>query len=117
VIGRSRDCDIVVRDPTVSRAHALVAVAGGRVTVQDLGSSNGVSVNGQRIGGEVELADGDQVRLGRVRMTLARRGESGGGRFRLRDLRASVEPGARVCPPVARGSPPTVRCRARRRWR
>ncbi|HUO85859.1 MAG TPA: FHA domain-containing protein [Thermoanaerobaculia bacterium] len=110
VIGRSRDCDIVVRDPTVSRAHALVAVERGRVTVQDLGSSNGVSVNGQRIGGEVELADGDQVRLGRVRMTLARGARSAPrGAAECAICGAPVEPGARVCPhcgePIAADRP------------
>jgi uncharacterized RDD family membrane protein YckC len=70
VIGRSRDSDVVVRDATVSRAHALVAVAAGRVTLQDLGSSNGTMVNGERVQGETALSAGDQLRLGRVRMTL-----------------------------------------------
>ncbi|HEX2162915.1 MAG TPA: FHA domain-containing protein, partial [Thermoanaerobaculia bacterium] len=69
VVGRSRDCDVVVRDATVSRAHALVAVGRGRVTVQDLGSSNGTLVNGQAVRAETQLAEGDQLRLGRVRMT------------------------------------------------
>lgn len=70
VIGRSRESDVVVRDATVSRAHALVAVAAGRVTLQDLGSSNGTMVNGERVQGETALSAGDQLRLGRVRMTL-----------------------------------------------
>lgn len=70
VVGRSRESDVVVRDATVSRAHALIAVDGGRVTLQDLGSSNGTRVNGERMREETVLAAGDQLRLGRVRMTL-----------------------------------------------
>lgn len=70
VVGRSRESDVVVRDATVSRAHALLAVDGGRVTLQDLGSSNGTRVNGERVREETALEAGDQLRLGRVRMTL-----------------------------------------------
>jgi uncharacterized RDD family membrane protein YckC/predicted nucleic acid-binding Zn ribbon protein len=106
VVGRSRDCDVVVRDATVSRAHALVAVTGGRVTVQDLGSSNGTLVNGQRVHEETELGDGDQVRLGRVRMTLLRGGVAVGGAAgragaagvaACPSCAAPVEPGASLC--------------------
>lgn len=104
VLGRSRDSDVVVRDATVSRAHALLAVAGGRVTVQDLGSSNGTLVNGEPVREETELAAGDQLRLGRVRMALGRAAAgaaAGGGSVaatRCPACGAAVDPGATECP-------------------
>lgn len=72
VVGRDADADLVLDDATVSRRHAVLAVAAGRVTVEDLGSSNGSFVNGRRVQGETELAAGDLLRLGRVRLTLLR---------------------------------------------
>jgi uncharacterized RDD family membrane protein YckC len=72
VIGRERDCDLPLGDGTVSRHHAAVGVDGERVTVRDLGSSNGTFVNGRRLRGEAELAAGDRLRFGRVRLVLGR---------------------------------------------
>jgi len=64
-IGRSRDCDIVLADANVSRRHAQVlpAVAGGW-TIADLGSTNGVLVNGRKIAGSEQLSGGDRIALG-----------------------------------------------------
>jgi hypothetical protein len=55
---------LLLDDPGVSRRHAAVRERAGAITVEDLGSSNGTFVNGRRIAGEVELADGDEVQLG-----------------------------------------------------
>jgi hypothetical protein len=63
-IGRSRDADCVVRDPNVSRHHAeLRRSPTGEWTIADLGSTNGVKVNGRRVG-STRLKAGDQVTLG-----------------------------------------------------
>jgi FhaA, N-terminal domain/FHA domain len=63
-IGRSRDADCVLRDPNVSRHHAeLRRAASGEWTIADLGSTNGVKVNGRRVG-STRLKAGDQVTLG-----------------------------------------------------
>jgi hypothetical protein len=63
-IGRSRDADCVLRDPNVSRRHAeLRRSAAGDWTIADLGSTNGVKVNGRRVG-STRLRPGDQVTLG-----------------------------------------------------
>jgi hypothetical protein len=63
-IGRSRDADCVLRDPNVSRHHAeLRRSASGEWTIADLGSTNGVKVNGRRVG-STRLNAGDQVTLG-----------------------------------------------------
>jgi hypothetical protein len=64
-IGRSRDCDIVLSDPNVSRRHAEIRADGrGGWTVHDLGSTNGVKVNGQRANGPAQLQPGDRIALG-----------------------------------------------------
>jgi len=66
-IGRSRECDIVLADSNVSRKHARIAVGpSGDWTVEDLGSTNGVQVNGARAAGPVVLRSGDRLDLGTV---------------------------------------------------
>jgi Protein of unknown function (DUF3662)/FHA domain len=63
-VGRSRDADCVLRDPNVSRHHAeLRRSASGDWTIADLGSTNGIKVNGRRVG-STRLKSGDKVTLG-----------------------------------------------------
>jgi predicted component of type VI protein secretion system len=65
LVGRSRDCDVVLADANVSRRHAEVRPgAGGSWTIADLGSTNGVRVNGRQIAGAEPLAAGDRIVLG-----------------------------------------------------
>jgi Protein of unknown function (DUF3662)/FHA domain len=64
VVGRSRDCDIVLDDTGVSRRHAELRPGGGGWTVADLGSTNGVRVNGRDIHGPHPLRAGDRLELG-----------------------------------------------------
>ncbi|MGI8921501.1 MAG: FhaA domain-containing protein [Solirubrobacteraceae bacterium] len=64
VIGRSRECDIVLGDANVSRRHAEIRHDGSDWVVADLGSTNGVRVNGQRIEGAAPLSSGDVLVLG-----------------------------------------------------
>jgi pSer/pThr/pTyr-binding forkhead associated (FHA) protein len=64
LIGRSPECHITIEDPLVSREHAKIMVEGDRPTIEDLGSRNGVRINGERIAEKTELAHGDRVRLG-----------------------------------------------------
>lgn len=66
VIGRSRECDVVLEDADVSRRHAEIRPAGTGWTVADLGSTNGVRVNGRAADGAVALASGDRLELGTV---------------------------------------------------
>jgi hypothetical protein len=70
VLGRSRDADVVLEDPNVSRRHAEVRPSGGSWTVRDLGSTNGVKVNGRRIQGPQSLRPGDTIELGTARVTF-----------------------------------------------
>src|SRR5215218_3753962 len=64
VLGRSREADIQVDDPNVSRKHAELRPSGASWTVRDLGSTNGVKVNGRRIQGAQSLRAGDTITLG-----------------------------------------------------
>ena len=70
VMGRSRDCDVVLEDPNVSRRHAEVRPSGGGWIVNDLGSTNGIKVNGRRVDGPQSLRPGDVVELGTSRVTF-----------------------------------------------
>ncbi|MBN1608047.1 MAG: FHA domain-containing protein [Polyangiaceae bacterium] len=64
LIGRAPHCRIVIRDPLVSREHALLRVSPMEVQIEDLGSANGVFVNNVRISGLCPLRDGDHILLG-----------------------------------------------------
>jgi diguanylate cyclase (GGDEF)-like protein len=63
IIGRSHDADIRIVDSGISREHVEVAGEHARVTVRDLGSTNGMFLNGRKVD-EVELVDGDKLSIG-----------------------------------------------------
>jgi pSer/pThr/pTyr-binding forkhead associated (FHA) protein len=63
VVGRSSDLDMVLVEDMVSRRHAKITMNGDTVTIQDLGSTNGTFVNGERIE-RMALTDGDRVLIG-----------------------------------------------------
>ena len=63
-IGRSRDCDIVLEDAGISRRHAQIRPGVDGWTIEDLGSTNGVLVNGRSPHGAQPLHAGDRVELG-----------------------------------------------------
>lgn len=73
VIGRGSDADLRINDPGVSRRHAEIRVQAGQgvpqVSVVDLGSTNGMLVNGQRVQ-QATLDDGGTVKIGNTTMTL-----------------------------------------------
>ncbi len=68
-IGRSPDCDIFLDDITVSRLHAVVVERPDGLWVEDQQSLNGTFVNRERVE-ESKLADTDEVRVGRYRLTF-----------------------------------------------
>lgn len=70
-LGRSRECDIVLDDANVSRRHAEVRPGPRGWTIADLGSTNGVRVNGRPVGAQpAPLEDGDRVELGTQLVTF-----------------------------------------------
>ncbi len=64
VIGRHKDCDLRLFDETTSRRHARIVAEDGNVMLDDLGSSNGTWLNGERIETPARLFDGDVIRIG-----------------------------------------------------
>jgi hypothetical protein len=68
-IGRSRECDVVVSDPNVSRRHAELRHGPEGWSVADLGSTNGVKVNDRRVE-EAALRPGDRIRIGVTDLTF-----------------------------------------------
>ena len=65
ILGRDHSsADLVIQDPGVSRRHARVATDDAGIFLEDLGSSNGTYVNGQRVSGAVDLAAGDEIQVG-----------------------------------------------------
>lgn len=70
VVGRTVGCDLVVDDALVSRRHASFRVIGEVVQLSDLGSRNGVSVNGKRVMGQVTLQTGDRITIGSQELLL-----------------------------------------------
>jgi two-component system, NtrC family, response regulator AtoC len=70
VAGRAPDADLKLHDASVSKRHARLTVAGTRVLVEDLGSHNGTTVNGERISAIRVLAAGDVVNLGETTLVV-----------------------------------------------
>ena len=69
VLGRSRECDITLEDPNVSRRHAEVRLENGAWWIVDLGSTNGIEVNGERVK-RAQLDNKDRIVLGRTELAF-----------------------------------------------
>ncbi len=69
-IGRSRQCDVMLDDPNLSRAHAEIRPRGGSWVVTDLGSTNGSRLNGRRLDATEVLKPGDELEFGTTQLTF-----------------------------------------------
>jgi Protein of unknown function (DUF3662)/Inner membrane component of T3SS, cytoplasmic domain len=69
MVGRSRECDVVVSDPNVSRRHIELRRGERGWAAVDLGSTNGMKVNGRRVG-HAELNPGDRITIGITDLTF-----------------------------------------------
>ncbi|MGZ3421236.1 MAG: FHA domain-containing protein [Polyangiales bacterium] len=72
ILGRSPECHVTIDDPLVSREHAKILVEGDKVILKDLGSRNGLKVNGQQVRGDTVLEDGDRIRIGNQEIVFSR---------------------------------------------
>ena len=65
VVGRGRSADLMLAEPTISRSHAAIGFDAGGFFVQDLGSTNGTTVNGGKAQRTL-LKDGDVIQMGKL---------------------------------------------------
>jgi pSer/pThr/pTyr-binding forkhead associated (FHA) protein len=78
VIGRAASCQLSLDDPLVSRHHAQLTVENDQVTVEDMGSRNGVKVNGELISVRYTVKDKDQILIGGQELKYLARKENMG---------------------------------------
>jgi pSer/pThr/pTyr-binding forkhead associated (FHA) protein len=76
-IGRSAECELVLRDSRVSRQHARLHARDGVLVLTDLGSTNGTLVNDQRVR-EVVLGSGDRITIGETVLIVGASPDGGG---------------------------------------
>jgi uncharacterized RDD family membrane protein YckC len=75
IVGRSYDnCDLCIKDPSVSRRHARFIKAGDKLLIEDLGSTNGVSINGRQVkkNSPVEIPTQGDLTIGGVELTIGK---------------------------------------------
>ncbi|QDU08101.1 FHA domain-containing protein [Gimesia aquarii] len=71
LVGRHPDCDIVISDsPKISRKHCCLAIVNDRPVIRDLGSMNGVYVNGEKVDRQAWLKLSDELKIGNVAYRL-----------------------------------------------
>ena len=70
LLGRDPALLLFLDSPSVSRRHARLQLAGGEAVLEDLGSKNGTYVNGRKTTSPVRVSDGDDIRVGTVRLTI-----------------------------------------------
>lgn len=69
-MGRAVENEIVILDKRSSREHAIIRQEGRKLILEDLGSTNGTYLNGERLQHTVQLRDGDQIKVGDVAFTF-----------------------------------------------
>lgn len=73
IIGRSSELDIVLVEDMVSRKHAKITLSAGKITIEDLGSTNGTFVNGEKVKTS-RLKEGDRILVGTSILKLVKAG-------------------------------------------
>jgi len=96
IIGRDASNNVAINDAEISRKHSRLSFQGGKYVLEDLGSTNGTFVNGQRLAGPAVLKPGDVVSLGE--------------QIVLMYDAINIDPGATIASPrhAVRVSPPPV---------
>ena len=101
-IGRTEDNDVIIDDACTSRHHLqIIQHDDGHYTLSDFGSTNGTYVNGQKISGEINLAENDIVRIGNTTLPWRLYFESGEHEAAQRNdavLKNKIEPSTTADP-------------------
>lgn len=112
VVGRSSACNLALDDALVSRRHARIEVTPEGAFVEDLGSRNGVSVNGTRIPGRQRLSHLDRVTIGAHELVVVELPERGTAASRCERCGVDNPSDAAICRGcgliLSRGSPTLV---------
>ena len=97
IIGRAADCHLKPTSELISRYHCAILV-GSDVVVRDLGSRNGVRLNGERISGEQKLNNGDKLAVGPLEfyVNITADGGKSTGNLHVDGHQHLVDSGARV---------------------
>ncbi|MEK6406270.1 MAG: DUF3616 domain-containing protein [Acidobacteriota bacterium] len=93
-IGKGPRNDIVIADPAVSSAHAMVRLEGSGYTINDIGSRNGTVVNGERVTAPRQLNHGDVIGMGLSKLTFRITDYSETGAFEIEQAAAAGKPAA-----------------------
>ena len=109
LIGRHPDCDAVLdENQKISRRHCCIAQVDNRLILRDLGSMNGVRVNGEPIV-EIDLREGDEITIGDEEFVLELKSKSGLNKKPIALDQATPEKPKRTPRPVAAPAPPVQR--------
>ena len=98
LIGRLPECDVLLQDGLVSRMHARISVQHHSVVVEDLHSTNGVYVNGVRVGHSTVLREGDRVLIGTTEISMFESRDSSLMRLKQARRASSSPPPVRIEP-------------------
>ena len=90
LVGRNDDCDVVLDSKKVSRFHCCIALVRSRLVVRDLGSTNGIRVNGQRLS-ECRLSVGDELAIGNLRFRVEEGASGAPVKRRIRPSDSQIE--------------------------
>jgi pSer/pThr/pTyr-binding forkhead associated (FHA) protein len=101
VLGRSAECQLSLDDPLVSRRHALLLVTREGVTIEDLQSRNGITVNGHHVVGKMSLSSGNKIGIGSQELILLLAPERA-----ERELLSTTQAGQRTMPRLPATPPP-----------
>src|SRR6478752_205081 len=94
-IGRSSELDMVLVEDMVSRKHAKITVGPGKVLIEDLGSTNGTFVNGEKIR-QARLKEGDRILIGTSILKLVQREAGAQAELSDAEMRERLEEAAQV---------------------
>jgi pSer/pThr/pTyr-binding forkhead associated (FHA) protein len=109
LIGRLPECDVLLQDALVSRMHARISVQHDSVVVEDLHSTNGVYVNGLRVGHSTALREGDRVLIGTTEISMFETRDSSSTRIRqARRASSSPPPVTRIEPAASAATKPNI---------